>query len=97
MTDPILGLQTRIARKPDLPATAVDDDIVILNIATQNYVGLDDIGSAIWGLLDEPRRVDDICRAMAERYDGPPEDIRADVLTFLGELVAEGLIVVAEP
>jgi hypothetical protein len=97
MTDPIIGLQTRIARKPDLLATAVDDDIVILNIATQNYVGLDDIGSAIWGLLDEPRRADDICRAMAECYDGPPEEIRADVLTFLGELVAEGLIVVAEP
>ncbi len=96
MTGSSLGPQTLVARKGDLPATAVDDDLVILNLATQNYVGLDDIGRVIWEELSEPRRVDDLCRAMTERSTGPTDAIHADVEAFLGEMLSEGLIVIVE-
>jgi hypothetical protein len=96
MTDQAIGLHTLIARKTGLPETTVDDDLVILNLLTQNYVGLDDIGRAVWEYLAEPRRVEDVCRAMTERYAGPPDEIRTDMMTFLSELLAEKLIVVVE-
>lgn len=94
MTGSSIGLETFIVRKPDLPSTAVDDDLVIFNVAAQNYVGLDDIGRAVWEILAEPRRVDDVCCAMTARYSGPPEVIRSDVMAFLNDLVAQGLVVV---
>ena len=96
MTQPevTLALETRVVRKAELPSTKVDNDVVVLNVATQNYVGLDDIGGALWELLAEPQQVADLCRIMCARYDGPPEEIAADVTAFLAELHREGLIAV---
>jgi hypothetical protein len=94
MTGSSIGLETFIARKAGLPETAVDDDLVIFNVAAQNYVGLDDIGRAVWEFLAEPRRVDEICQAMAARYDGPPDVICGDVMAFLGDLADQELIVI---
>jgi len=87
-----LAPETRLVRKTGLPSTVVDSDIVVLNIVTQKYIGLDEIGGELWELLAQPQRIDDLCRAMCDRYDGSSEEIAADVLSFLGELRNEGLI-----
>lgn len=88
--------QSVVVRKSDLPNTPVDGDLVILNMATNNYVGLDEIGRRIWDALEEPRRVDELCRLMTEHYAGAPEEIGRDVVAFLNELSSEGLIRVSE-
>jgi hypothetical protein len=90
-----IGSETMIARNNSLPAATVDDDLVILNIARQSYVGLDAIGRAVWDELAEPQRVDAVCRTMATRYADTSGALHADVEAFLGEMLAEGLIVVA--
>ena len=93
----LLAPDTVIVRNAALPATAVDGDLVILNMATGNYLGLDDIGRRVWDLLETPLRIDDLCTALAQEYRGPAEEIGRDVLTFLEELAAEGAIRAADP
>lgn len=92
----MIDLKTIVSRNNALPSTAVDNDIVILNLATNNYVGLDDIGRAIWEMIERSQPVVEICTQMIGRYDGPPEQIRADVLAFLESLRREGLVHVAQ-
>ena len=81
-----------MTRDAALPATRVDDDLVILNIATGRYVGLDDIGRRIWEMIEAPMRVGDICEALARHYRGSADTIAADATAFLAELADEGLI-----
>jgi hypothetical protein len=92
----MVGPLSVVVRVKDLKSAPVDGDLVIMNLAKGNYVGLDKIGRRIWTVIEEPRRVADLCRQMTDEFSGEPEIIAQDVLAFLNELVAEGLIAVAE-
>jgi hypothetical protein len=87
-----IGPGTIVVRDSALPATPVDDDIVILNIATGRYVGLDEIGRDIWERIAEPITVGDLCAALAPRYRADADRIAEDVSAFIQELADEALI-----
>ncbi len=91
MTAPI-GHTTRLHRNDELMAAPVDDDIVFLNPATNNYVALDGIGRRIWELLAEPRTLGELVTALRHEFEGAPETIADDLRTFIAELVSEGMI-----
>ena len=57
----IIGLSSVVVRRDGLMTAPVDDEIVILNIESDNYVGLDSIGRAVWELIAEPREVIELC------------------------------------
>lgn len=84
--------QTVVVRVEDMMSADVDDEIVILNLARDNYIGLDAIGRRIWELLDTPTKIGAICEQLATEFEGTKEQIAADVLPFLSELSDEGLI-----
>ena len=86
-----IEMNTCIVRLPDLQSAPVDEEIVILNLQTNNYVALDEIGRRIWELLASPRRVDELCQQLSREFAATPEQIAADVLPFLAELERENL------
>jgi Coenzyme PQQ synthesis protein D (PqqD) len=77
-------------------AAPVDEEIVILSVERGSYYGLDDIGSDIWQRLETRVRVDALCNALIEKYEGDRATIERDVLQLLGDLAADGLISVAK-
>jgi hypothetical protein len=87
-----ITLTSQIVRNKDLMSAPMDNEIVVLNMAGNNYIGLDEIGRRIWELVGDPCRVDEVCRRLSQEYEATPEQIAADVLPFLEELAAEGMI-----
>ncbi|MFN8467424.1 MAG: PqqD family protein [Caldilineaceae bacterium] len=87
-----MNLNTTIARANELMSSPVDDELVLLNLARNNYIGLDSIGRRIWELLATPQRIGDLCSRLGQEFAGEPEQIEADVLAFVDELVGEGLV-----
>lgn len=83
---------TTVVRNPEPLTALVDDEVVMLDTRQGCYFGLDRSGTVIWDLIAEPRSVEDVCRAVAERYDVAPETCRADVVSFLADLADAGLI-----
>lgn len=81
-----------VAQKKDLPHTAVDGDLVIISFASNNYIGLDAIGRRIWEAIATPQRVETLCQTLAQSFQGPVAQISDDVVAFLDQLAAEGLI-----
>lgn len=77
---------------PEQVAAEIDGEVVVMGLAQGKYVGLDDIGSVLWRLLEQPLPVRDLCDRLAQRYQGDPAEITADVLAFLGDLHGLGLI-----
>jgi len=53
-------------------------------------------GSLIWRLLDTPRMVGEVVGAVAEEYQVDTEQVRQDVLRFLGEMRGVGLIEISQ-
>ena len=83
---------SRIVRGEELMSTIIDTEIVILNMAKNNYVGLDEIGLRIWELLGKPIRVDELCNQLSREFHATPEQIIADVIPFLADLESEGIV-----
>jgi len=71
-------------------------ETVLLSMQSAMYYGLDQVGSRIWELVREPIRVSDIRDAIEREYDVDPERCEEDVLGFLRELAAKGLIEVTD-
>lgn len=53
---------------------------------------LNEIGSRVWQLIDEPTAIARIVSAICEEYDVAPDQARRDVFEFLTELEQAGLV-----
>jgi len=84
-----------VSRTEGLMSTSLGEELVILNPANDDYVGLDEIGRRVWDLLVRPEPVQDLCLRLTREYRGDPRQISADILDFLNEMAAEGLVYVA--
>lgn len=87
---------SRLVRAEDALSAPVDDELVLLAPALEEYVGLDAIGRRIWDLLEEPRTVEELCGLLATEYEATAEQIAADVAPFLDELSEGGLVRVVD-
>lgn len=86
-------LSTVVARSEEVIASEIDGEVVMMNVALGSYSLLDDIGSEIWGLLERPCPVSDLCEKLMERYDVKKDQCQRDLLVFLNELVANNIII----
>ena len=84
--------KTQIIRAEGLMSASVDQELVILNMATNNYIGLDTIGRRIWEMIEKPLSVDELYDILSREFDVQLKQFEADVLPFLEELKHEGLI-----
>jgi coenzyme PQQ synthesis protein D (PqqD) len=77
---------------PDQVSTDLQGERVILNFRSGMYYGLDPVGSRVWELLQEPRRLEAIRAAILDEYEVEPERWERDLQGLLQKLAAEGLI-----
>jgi len=89
---PSIDRDSIVVRADDLPTSRIDNDAVILNIATGRYIGLDEIGRRIWEAIEMPVRVDDLCAQMADDYGESRTVVEQDVTAFLNEMLEESLV-----
>ena len=67
-------------------------EVVILNLKSGIYYGLNAVGARIWELVKGPKRVDEIRDTILAEYDVEPKRCQRDLLTLLQELRAKELI-----
>jgi hypothetical protein len=83
-----------LTRCADKISTGLEEETVILDIASGNYSGLDQVGTTIWNLIEEPRSFRDICQKIMAEFDVKEDVCRKDLVTFLNELAENKLITV---
>jgi len=54
---------------PQVVFTELDGQTALFQAETCEYLILNDTGSAIWGLIDSPRSLQEICNQLAEDYE----------------------------
>ena len=66
--------------------------MILLNADQGKYIGLDEIGTEIWKRTESAIGVDALCSELLDKFDTELETVRRDVLKFLNEMHALGLI-----
>ncbi len=74
-------------------ARTVDDEVVILDVPSGRYFGLNDVGALIWDLLDGDHDRDAIVEAITAEFDVDRPTAAADLDSLLAELTEAGLVV----
>ena len=64
----------------------------LLDTKRERYMGLDDVGAAVWAGLQAGEAQDAIVARLVDEYDASPETVRGDVEDFLSQLAERGLI-----
>lgn len=70
----------------------LDQESVLLNLETEQYFGLDPMGTRMWQLLTASENIDAAYRQLLEEYDVEPEMLRDHLSELLGRLVDHGLL-----
>ncbi len=70
----------------------VSGETVLLDLASENYFGLDEIGTRIWGLLQSGSSIGETLDTLMEEYEVERETLEKDVGELLEKLVEAGLI-----
>lgn len=68
------------------------DESVMLDMASGYYFGLDPVGARIWQLLSQTGSCAGIVERLAQEYDVTPERAESDLVRFVEELKANGLL-----
>ena len=71
-----------------------EGESVLLNIATEKYYGLDDVGSNIWQLITELGTKDTVLARLCDHYDADKETLHRDLDCLVISLLREGLLTV---
>lgn len=70
----------------------LEGESVLLNIETETYFGLDDVGTRMWRQLTESASIQLAYDALLSEYDVTPDTLKKDLGSLLEELFENGLI-----
>ena len=77
-------------------AQEVDGEMVLLDMESENYFGLDEVGTAIWQAMQEKENLKEVLEVLLEQYEVEEEMLKKDLFDFVGKLVESGLVKVEE-
>src|SRR5438093_604048 len=72
--------------RKDVVFRELEGEMVLLNLATGVYFGLDAVGTRIWGLIDGHRSAADIVATLTSEYEVDGDTCDADLARFLETL-----------
>lgn len=82
-------------RNPAVAATEIDAETFLVEPETGEVFYLDEVTSALWRFLTEPRRDAEIVQAFTEAFpDAGTDRIAADIQAALTDMAARDLVVV---
>lgn len=75
--------------------TEVEAGLALLDASSNTYFLLNATGSVIWNELSEKKSVDELCSAIASRFEVSVANCRNDVENVLSALTNKGLVVIS--
>jgi len=70
----------------------VGGETVILDLKSESYFGLDEVGTRIWQLLQEQKDIQTITATMLNEYDVEEKQLEKDIQNLLTQLNKAGIV-----
>ena len=83
---------TRFVAVPGCLATALGDEIVVLNLESGVYYGLNPVAACVWSRISTPCSLRELVAAVEDEFDTGGHDTESDVRNLLDTLSGHGLV-----
>jgi hypothetical protein len=71
----------------------LQEESVILNLDSERYFGLDDVGTRFLSVLTTSESIEAAYERLRHEYDVDPQTLRGDLLALVENLVDQGLLI----
>lgn len=93
----MIGTVTVIAEakfkiSPGIKFVTIEEQAILLDSKHGVYLGLDDIGTAIWHEIEQGATYNEICERLFRQYDVTKDVLAGDIHVFVTKLIERGLI-----
>jgi len=73
-------------------AQEVDGEMVLLDMNSENYFGLDAVGTDIWQAMQEKATLQEVLEVLLDQYEVEEEVLKKDLVSFVEKLEESGLV-----
>ncbi len=91
-----ISFTDRVKVPDEVLISGLQGESVILNLNSERYFGLDEVGTRFLTLLSNSESIQAAYDALLEEYDVAPDVLRRDMTALLQELVNQGLVEVSD-
>ena len=77
--------------------SGLQEESVILNLDSERYYGLDDVGTRMFSVLTTSDSIEQAFETLLGEYDVDREILRGDLTALIDKLLEQGLVEVAHP
>ncbi|MEL7444662.1 MAG: PqqD family protein [Pseudomonadota bacterium] len=89
-----MKLNDTFTASEDVVSREVGGEMVLLDLASGTYFGLDPVGGRIWELLSNgPHSLSQVCDTIEAEFEAPRDQIEADILALFSDMGDQNLIV----
>ena len=74
----------------------VNGETVILDLNSESYFGLDEVGTRIWQLLQEKKNLQAVFDTLLDEYDVEAEQLESDINRLIDDMMKNGLLQIAD-
>jgi hypothetical protein len=87
-----ISLNSRVRIQDEVLFQELQREAVLLNLKTGMYLGLNEMGTRIWQLLQEDGALSRVVAVMLQEYDVTEERLAQDLLDLVGQMEKQGLL-----
>jgi hypothetical protein len=87
-----VSFEDRVKLPDDVLISSLQEESVILNLDTERYFGLDDVGSRMLTVLTTSTSIEAAYNSLRQEYEVDDEVLKEDLLALVDQLVEQGLI-----
>ena len=90
-----ISFSDRVRVPDDVLISRLQEESVILNLDSERYFGLDDVGTRFLSVLTTADSIDEAYQSLADEYDVDREMLRQDLEALIQNLLQKGIIEVS--
>ena len=87
-----ISFSDRVKIPDDVLISNLQEESVILNLDSERYFGLDDVGTRFLSVLTTSDSIEAAYQKLREEYDVDAQVLRQDLLTLVENLERQGLV-----
>lgn len=91
-----LSLPKQVKASENVLFQEINGEFVLLNMESEQYFGLDEIGARIWEGIIEELSPSVVLHQIEELYDVEPDTLKKDYLNLIEEMKSENLVIIEE-
>lgn len=92
-----VSFSDRVRVPDDVLISNLQDESVILNLDSERYYGLDDVGTRFLSALNTSDSIEAAWEVLRDEYDVDAHSLRQDLLELVENLVKQGILIRVNP